>query len=633
MKKIFLFIFILIVISSCTLDSLEEQLESPKQIKIDKLNAQGRIHEQMDRSGDYGYPINMPTYLNWGDEVPGIIDNYHGGSYVSPRQSQDHASTNYGTCWVFAAVAAVESNYLITRPAGTSPIDIAELGVLSCCGSSECYWSGNGEDGGHPCNGGSVRHALNWLSSNPIPLEDTDCYPYSELTGTGYNGCTAPTCNESSNGYNCNHINYDFSHSGSLWNPSFSDIQTYLWKYGPIIGSFQNAPGYNADHVMLIYGYDTRGGAQELLIKDTSHEYDANNPIINYNINIGNPQYVTYLKDGSISDEFCENEDGDNYCWWGINAFSDYICQQPSGCDYEGCNWPEPDCFGGDSDISQCRFNCNDDGEWDPSTETDIYDEPFGGPGATCDPWESCSTCYDDCYIPPDGRSVEACAGDGICEGEENCITSPYDCAPCPECSDRIDNDGDGLIDYQGYELNGVDSDPDCDNFNDDDESFTPPPPPGCGNGILEGPEECDPPNPGQNIGVLCMDMVDNTCTRVIYNGEYEGVSWGGQCFYIRGDTSMYCSNSCRYETNWNGCEWCSAIEKPYWYDIRITDTLCQYRQPGGIWIDAPWKSFPLPSKPGTKYIPSDGGGDIPPLSPEEKGWWQTFISFFVDND
>jgi hypothetical protein len=462
-KKLFLLFLILILISSCVYnDTIQDSPKSPKGEVVDVSKFQDRPPEGGEKSGegdDYGYPVNMPSYLNWGDYISGM-DQFHSRSFVSPLQMQG----NFGTCWAFAAVALVESHYLLTHSPTTDPINIAELGVLFGCGSSECYWINSD----HPCNGGATRFALEWMSENPIPLEATDCFPYGDLTGD-YGYCSCYYCdlhywnqedNPDSDPYRyCNYINMDFSWHHEP-NPSWNYITSALWKYGPVAGSFKT--GYGGSHVMLIYGYDDRSGA--LIVKDTADgdQYKTylwgedpqyidfiNTPINHYNLGCG------------------YTEDNDNYYWWGIGSTADaenYL--RPSPCS----GYPEPDCFDGMNDVSQCRFSCHDDGEYDWQTQTDIYDEPAGGPGSTCEPWETCNTCFDDCYIPQDRRSTDACAGDGVCEGEEDCITSPLDCGPCPECSDRIDNDGDGYIDYQGYQLDGINKDLGCDGFEDDSE-------------------------------------------------------------------------------------------------------------------------------------------------------------------
>ncbi len=79
---------------------------------------------------------------------------------------------------------------------------------------------------------------------------------------------------------------------------------------------------------------------------------------------------------------------------------------------------------------------------------------------------------------------------------------------PMPECSDGVDNDGDGYIDYP--------MDLGCENAEDDDESDEAM----CGNGDLEGDEECD-------------------------DGELNGIP----CDPVYGDSCDYCSESCEIIT------------------------------------------------------------------------------------
>ncbi|ODS36832.1 hypothetical protein BEH94_00960 [Candidatus Altiarchaeales archaeon WOR_SM1_SCG] len=73
--------------------------------------------------------------------------------------------------------------------------------------------------------------------------------------------------------------------------------------------------------------------------------------------------------------------------------------------------------------------------------------------------------------------SCSLSCGDGNCDDYETCSGCPADCGTCTECADKIDNDGDGKIDYP--------EDTGCDNSADDDES-------NCGDGACEGGETCD---------------------------------------------------------------------------------------------------------------------------------------------
>ncbi len=65
---------------------------------------------------------------------------------------------------------------------------------------------------------------------------------------------------------------------------------------------------------------------------------------------------------------------------------------------------------------------------------------------------------------------------DGTCDANESCSICEADCGACPtQCSDSIDNDGDGKLDM---------ADSGCSSISDDDESD-------CGDGVCEGGETC----------------------------------------------------------------------------------------------------------------------------------------------
>lgn len=77
-----------------------------------------------------------------------------------------------------------------------------------------------------------------------------------------------------------------------------------------------------------------------------------------------------------------------------------------------------------------------------------------------CANGEDCNSCSQDC-----GECPEDC-GNGTCDNGEDCNSCSQDCGECPvtgECNDGIDNDGDGLVDWQ-YDLG-------CANAADQDEA------------------------------------------------------------------------------------------------------------------------------------------------------------------
>ncbi|KAL6753098.1 hypothetical protein V8C86DRAFT_2438700 [Haematococcus lacustris] len=79
-----------------------------------------------------------------------------------------------GSCWAFAAVAALESAYLIARPgrtaAGPPPLHLSEQQIVSCVNAAAGYSS-------QGCNGGSSSDVFNYAARHNVTLDTV--YPYS----------------------------------------------------------------------------------------------------------------------------------------------------------------------------------------------------------------------------------------------------------------------------------------------------------------------------------------------------------------------------------------------------------------------------------------------------------------------
>jgi len=365
-----------------------------------------------------------------------VWDNMHGRSWIPEHYTDQNG---IGTCWAFSTMATLESQYLLTR-VNVNSIDLAELYLIENC--EEC-WEG---PLGCAYSGGNSIFAAEFLTSSLSYREESDCYPYSNLIGTDINcwivggdyscGSSAPRIDD-----------YDYF---SLWGLNYYEgmdlIRKVLWIYGPVEASY---PIGDAFHSVLIYGYDESSPNGRLFVKDSARlEYGQN-----FYETDALPINLIALKYQYSGD--CQNEDGDDYCFWGIAAFHSGL-EKPSSCDDLGCSREIPDCDDNNYWLHGCEFSCGN---------------------AVCEPWESCYVgepnggCFQDCYRS--GGRDYACCGNGIFEEGEDCSWCPQDIPNgCPECSDRIDNDGDGLIDYQGYL--GFGRDFGCSGFGDNREKSKP---------------------------------------------------------------------------------------------------------------------------------------------------------------
>ena len=368
---------------------------------------------------------SFPSNLDWRD--------MHGRSWVPEH---DISQNGIGTCWAFASVAALESQYMLTR-LNTPSINLAELYLIEYC--AECWADG----AGCPVHGGNMEEAAWFMASEYIARESSDCYPYSDLVGNEND------CWFEGGEYNCGTAvppidgPVVFSLSGLSDPQKLDKIKEVLWIYGPVAAVFQG--GSYSEHGMLIYGYDS--STSQLLVRDSADDQS------DFHTTSQMPSdLLALLYYDAVG---CQNDDMDDYCWWGIAAFHSGI-PKPDSCDDLGCDRDIPDCDDDDYNEHGCEFMCGN---------------------GICEPWEACYVgqpnggCFQDCYRS-NGRSY-ACCGDGIFDEGEDCTWCPQDVpGGCPECSDRIDNDGDGFVDYEGYLFFGADSG--CNSFFDNKEKSKP---------------------------------------------------------------------------------------------------------------------------------------------------------------
>jgi cathepsin L len=103
-----------------------------------------------------------PTSWNW----------VTAGNYVNPIQDQGQC----GSCWAFAAAAAMESAHAIFQG---SLYKLSEQNLVSCAGARY---------GNLGCNGGLQTQAWNYAKTNPLESEAN--YPYTSGTTMKTGSCT-----------------------------------------------------------------------------------------------------------------------------------------------------------------------------------------------------------------------------------------------------------------------------------------------------------------------------------------------------------------------------------------------------------------------------------------------------------
>jgi hypothetical protein len=176
---------------------------------------------------------DLPAAWDWRD--------VNGANYVSGVRNQAVC----GSCWLFAGMAAFESQLMITLDQPGTDRDLAEQYVLSC------------NDRGNGCGGGYIETALEFLRLAGAPPEP--CFPYQSSDGVlCAEACPNPFTQVEKVGA------WGFVCVGQL---DVAAIKAALMS-GPVAVSFmvhENFPGY-AGGVYSAYGSPETGEGHAVLI-------------------------------------------------------------------------------------------------------------------------------------------------------------------------------------------------------------------------------------------------------------------------------------------------------------------------------------------------------------------------------
>jgi len=196
--------------------------------------------------------VGAPATLDWRN---------NGGNFVTGVRNQGGC----GSCWAFAATAALESSVLRAQNTPGIDLNLSEQ-VLISCGSS------GGHDAGSCAGGASYpSYASDYIRDTGLPLET--CYPYTASDGS----CGSACGTYQSATYQI--ASYAYVATSS---PTVSAIRDALVSYGPLAttmdvyedfysyttGVYSYATGaYEGGHAVLIVGYSDAG--QYFIVKNS----------------------------------------------------------------------------------------------------------------------------------------------------------------------------------------------------------------------------------------------------------------------------------------------------------------------------------------------------------------------------
>jgi parallel beta-helix repeat protein len=196
---------------------------------------------------------SVPTTFDWRTK--------DGQNWVTPVEDQGQC----GSCWIFGATAAFETQINIDANDPTIDFDASEQYILSCF------------SGGWGCGGGDPADTLEFIKDNGVP--DDACLPYQANDGIS---CSAACSDWQDRAWTC--ANY-----GTATTHTTAAYKTYLQTYGPMVvvlevpndflyytgGLYE--PVWTTDefgvanHCVMLVGYDDtyNGGSGCWIIKNS----------------------------------------------------------------------------------------------------------------------------------------------------------------------------------------------------------------------------------------------------------------------------------------------------------------------------------------------------------------------------
>lgn len=191
--------------------------------------------------------VALPEKLDWRD---------NSGNYVTPVRNQGSC----GSCWAFAATAALESAQLRALQTPGVDLNLAEQILLSCSGAGDCEY------------GGYVGGAADYIRDTGLPPESF--YPYTAQDGT---------CSSADPGWTKSVYKIDDWTYVATYSPTVSALKSALVANGPLVTTFDVyedfyeyyhsgvysyvSGSFVGGHAVLLVGYDDPG--QYFIVKNS----------------------------------------------------------------------------------------------------------------------------------------------------------------------------------------------------------------------------------------------------------------------------------------------------------------------------------------------------------------------------
>jgi C1A family cysteine protease len=314
-----------------------------------------------------GGVFEIPSAMPISPSASVLVDNFtwgdrHGKNWITPVKDQGRC----GSCWAFATAGATEAvtNLYFNQHLN---LDLAEQDALSCSGAGDCSW------------GGLPGPTLDYFANTGIVEEA--CFPYS-ATDQACNKCRSPDELINISG------RIPFGSSGYL--KTEDTLKRMIIENGPVSGGIRSLR-----HAMTLVGFakDYSDGRTIWIFKNSwgsrwggkqngewGGDVDAENGYAHVKLDINNIGWTHAIQTPIISSTAysinCVDEDGDQFCNWGISKDKPSTC--PAFCK------PQSDCDDSNPNISlfDANYNCGDENQPPPPPSEKHFTVYNDGDGA-----------------------------------------------------------------------------------------------------------------------------------------------------------------------------------------------------------------------------------------------------------